>query len=461
MTNVYILLILLYLTFGTLVALIARREILNIEDYFIGGRKISGIISALTYAATTYSAFMMVGLVGLTYYSGVGAAGFELLYFVGTLFLLSIYAKRIWKIGKDKGYISPMELLSENFGKISSKLASIIALIALIPYTSIQFIGLALILESCFNITFNHGIILATILIALWAFIGGLRGVAWTDAIQGIIMISAALSAVIWTFSILPASNLSHIPRDLLIIPNKFWTIKKFITFVTPWFFFSLTNPQVLQRLFIPKDENAIKSMVKYFGIFGLLYTVLVTLLGLELRALTEIGVFPEIKDIDKVTPTFIKMAPLKLSVLIVFSIIAASVTTANSIILTLSSMITRDIICSEKITVGKLIILILTLLCAIFALHRPSYIVKLAVTSSTILLCLLPTIISSIHLKSGNPLAGCLSILSGFAVAILFSLLNLEPLGIPTPFWVLFISTIFCIVFLIPKWISNFIYRH
>ncbi|MFW6137616.1 MAG: sodium:solute symporter family transporter, partial [Spirochaetota bacterium] len=47
------------------------------EEFFIGGRRIRGFISGMTYAATTYSAFMLVGLVGLTYQSGVGALGFE------------------------------------------------------------------------------------------------------------------------------------------------------------------------------------------------------------------------------------------------------------------------------------------------------------------------------------------------------------------------------------------------
>ena len=441
MTNFFIILILVYFAFGTIIAIIAKRGIVSVEDYFIGGRKISGIISALTYAATTYSAFMMVGLVGFTYISGVGAAGFELLYFVGTLFLLSTYAKKVWEIGKKKGYISPAEFFSDRFGKNVAKASALIALVSLIPYTSVQFIGLALILESCFEITFNQGILIATALIVSWAFIGGLRGVAWTDAIQGIIMLSAAFLAVFWVFKIISLENITYIPPDLLVVPNKFWSVRKFIGFVVPWFFFSLTNPQVFQRLFIPKDERAIKSMVKYFGLFGLLYTILVTMLGLELRMLTEANIFPRIKDIDKVTPAFLKLAPLTLSILITFSILAASVTTANSIILTLSSMVSRDIIFSEKIATGKLVIIILTLVCAIFALHKPFYIVKLAVISSTILLCQLPLIFGALHFSFGKRIAAFCSLFSGFFTAVILCFLGLNPFGIPASLWVIFVS--------------------
>jgi len=70
-----VILIGIYAILGTLIALYSRGAKTQ-ESFFIGDRNISGVVSALTYAATTYSAFMMVGLVGLAYATGVGALGF-------------------------------------------------------------------------------------------------------------------------------------------------------------------------------------------------------------------------------------------------------------------------------------------------------------------------------------------------------------------------------------------------
>lgn len=56
--------------------------------YFLGGRDMGGLVSALSYSATTYSAFMLIGLAGLTYTGGVGAVGFELLYLCGVTLVL-------------------------------------------------------------------------------------------------------------------------------------------------------------------------------------------------------------------------------------------------------------------------------------------------------------------------------------------------------------------------------------
>lgn len=429
--NEFIALVIFYAIIGTAIALYARRDVITHEDYFIGGRSIGGILSALTYAATTYSAFMMVGLVGLSYKTGVGAAGFELMYLVGTLFLLSYYAPKVWRLGKEKSFVSPAEIFADRYGIVTAKLATVLALIALIPYTSIQMIGVALILQKNAGISFTSGVAIASILIALWAFLGGLRGVAWTDAIQGVFMLTVAILAVIWTFNYMGGFE---IPKELAVVPNEFWTPLRFATLTIPWFFFALTNPQVFQRLFIPKDEKAIKRMVVLFGLFGLIYTVLVTFLGLDLRFGTEIGKFPTIADRDKVTPTLLGMMPEWIGLPLALSIIAAAVTTANSIILTLSSMVLRDVIGErEKVIGGKIVVIVLTILVAIFALKRVSYIVELAVLSSTILLCQLPLILGVFHWKWGKEKTGLATLICGFVTAITLSAMKHPMVSIVT----------------------------
>ncbi len=429
--NEFIALTIIYAILGTAIAIYARKGVRTQEDYFIGGRRIGGIVSALTYAATTYSAFMMVGLVGLSYMTGVGAAGFELMYLVGTLFLLSYYAPKVWRLGKEKGLVSPAELLAFRYGATTAKLATILALIALIPYTSIQMIGIALILQKNAGISFASGVAIASILIALWAFLGGLRGVAWTDAVQGIFMLTVAILAVLWTFNYVGGFE---IPKELAVVPNGFWTPIKFATLTIPWFFFALTNPQVFQRLFIPKDEKAIKRMVVLFGLFGLIYTVLVTFLGLDLRFGTEVGRFPFVADRDKVTPTLLGIMPAWIALPLALSIIAAAVTTANSIILTLSSMVLRDVIGEKaKVVGGKVIVIVLTVLVAIFALKRVSYIVELAVLSSTILLCQLPLILGVFHWKRGGEKTGLATLVCGFTTAVVLSVIKHPMVSIAT----------------------------
>ncbi len=431
-----------YILIGTIIAIYSRKYLKkSAASYFIAGRELSGIVSALTYAATTYSAFMMVGLVGFAYKTGVGALGFELVYLVGTLFLLTYFAPRIWRLARDRGYISPAEMMAKEYkSRELAVLIVLISLIALIPYTSIQLIGLGLVLEKVANVDFAVGVLLAAAVVVLWAFLGGLRGVAWTDAVQGFIMLSSAVLIVVWVlFFAYSFESVAHgfeRSKDILKFPNEFWSATKFFAFITPWFFFALTNPQVFQRIFVPKDLGALRNMILLFGTFGLIYTFLVTLLGISLRSLTEIGLFENVKDRDMVTPTLLSVAPEHLMLLVVVSIFAASVTTANSIMLTLSSMVSRDILreASEErqIFAGRVTIAILTVLALMFAFKRPNFIVELAVLSSTMLLPLVPIVVFLIYGKT-DKIAALTTLIAGFLTAVLLSITKIAPASIAT----------------------------
>jgi SSS family solute:Na+ symporter len=415
----FLVLLALYLVIGTGIVIVVHRAKQSHEEYFVGGRKISGVVSALTYAATTYSAFMMVGLVGLAYQTGVGALIFELCYLVSTIALLSIYGRKIWERGREQGLVSPMELFMERFGSATRAAGALVAMVALIPYSATQVIALALVFQNYGGFSFAVGAGFAAVIIALWAVLGGLRGVALTDAIQGVFLLAVALIAVVWMGNRFKGFELST-------FPSFFWTPTRFISLTLPWIFFALTNPQVVQRLFIPRDRKAFRNMIVYFGIFGLIYTVIVTLIGFSARFGLEQGVFPEVADRDKVILEIFGQMARWLSLPLALSIIFAAVSTANSIVLTLSSMLLRDVIRQKaKVWLGRGIILLLTLLVFLFSLRRPNYIVELSVTSSSILLCFLPLIFGIFHWKHGGRLTGLITVLGGAATAIVLGVLN------------------------------------
>jgi len=99
----------IYIVVGLAIAIMARRQLgAGMSEFFLADRKVGGFVLALTYSATTYSAFMMIGLAGLTYFSGVGALGFELTYLCG-MFMMVFFLPRFWLAGKKYGYISPIE----------------------------------------------------------------------------------------------------------------------------------------------------------------------------------------------------------------------------------------------------------------------------------------------------------------------------------------------------------------
>jgi len=418
----FIILLSIYVVTGSIIVLFVARRKQTQEEYFVGGRTLGWLVTGLTYAATTYSAFMMVGLVGLSYGTGIGAMLFELAYLLATVIILVLYGKRIWRLGRDNGFVSPMEMFAERYGKITEGLGALVAFVALIPYASVQVIGLALVFSN-YGIGFVAGVTIATLIIFIWVFLGGLRGVAITDALQGLFMMLVAVLVLWWTGREFGGIEMST-------FPNKVWTPLFFINLTLPWCFFALTNPQVVQRLFIIKNEAGIRKMIILFAGFGLAYTLIVCFIGFGAKFGTLHGIFPAIQDRDTVIVEVIGRIGGYLSLPLALSIIFAAVSTSNSIILTLSSMMTRDVFRIRKsMAVGRIFTFIMTLLIFLFSLTRPDYLVELSVASSRILLVFVPLYFGLFHWKLGGMFAGILTVAGGAVLAVVVNIIRL-PMG-------------------------------
>jgi len=442
----------------------------GLSEYYVAGRNVGGFISALTYSATTYSAFMMVGLVGFTYAGGVGALGFELIYFMGVM-LAILFGIRFYMAGRKKEYITPAQLLGAKYGsRFLQALVALICLVFLIPYMSVQLIGSAYLLETLSGGQIPYGLAVVTvgIIVAFYTFWGGMRGVAWTDAIQALIMIVAALTLLVYVVQVLVGGfnvlvlRLETEHPELLTVPGpprgagRWFSFSHFLGLTIPWFFFSITNPQVVQRFFIPKSIGSLKNMIRGFLVFGFTYTIIVTLLGLASKLL-----IPNLSKPDLAMPTLLGLVPAPLALIVMVSILAAAVSTSDSILLTLSSMATIDIYknlkpkASEKesLKFGKIVIGIIMVLLVLFSLKPLGLIVELSVTSSAYLLQFVPATFGAFFWKKTNAKAATTSIILGCLVTGVLYFTNIKPLGLWPAIWGILINTLtFIILSLVVK---------
>lgn len=431
----------------------------GIAEYFIANRKIGGFIAAMTYSATTYSAFMMVGLVGMAYVVGVSAMGFELTYLMSTVLLLLYFAPRFWSMGKKYNAITPTDLLSKRYeSDLLGGIITIFSLLMLIPYMSVQFAGIGYLLEGLAGIPYTLGILIAFVIIITYTLWAGMRSVAWTDALQSLIMI---VSSIILLFYVIYSrfggfgnffTTLQNQHAELLSARNM--PYQKFIGLSIPWMFFALTNPQVSQRMFISKDRKSLKNMIIGFSIFGFIYTFIVVNLGLAAKC-----IFPNISRTDTVTSVILSHVPIALSLLVFLGIVAASVSTVNSITLTLSSMCTVDIFGKiskaderKRLSFGKLMVPVIAVLAFLFAMGKFGVIVELSVMSSAGLLATAPSYIG-IFWRRATKMGSLTSILAGGTITIIMYFTRQFPLGIWPGVWCAIVSTVtFVIVSLLTK---------
>lgn len=453
--------IVIYIVISLYIAYLSRSgKETSMSGYFLGNRKMNGFVSALSYSATTYSAFMMVGLAGLTYRGGVGALGFEIIYFAGVT-LVAFFGPRFWLVGNKYGYVTPVEMLGDRYNhKLVSVVIALASCIFLIPYSAVQLAGVGYLVEGMTNggISFTTGVVIATVLAIVFSFIAGIRSVMWTDSLQALLMIIASTIVVLLLIQGLGGfreffGTLEANHPETLTVPGKgFWSFATFLSMTVPWLFFSLSNPQVSQRMFMPSSLKSLRTMLLGFLGFGLVYTLVSVLWGYS-----AIIMFPGLENADKATPSLLssELVPPVLGLIVMVAIIAAAISTIDSIMLTLASLFARDVYGNlrkgvderRQLAIGKMVMPIIAIMAFAFAELQLDLIAVLSVASSAGLTVAVPAIIGAFFWKKGTAAGVIVSVsISGILVLIL-EMSAIKPFGLGSGVWGLALSTVLFIV--------------
>ncbi|MFN4167290.1 MAG: sodium:solute symporter [Pannonibacter phragmitetus] len=457
----------IYVLASFVVAYISRSgESASMSEYFIGGRSMGGVLSALSYSATTYSAFMMIGLAGLTFKGGVGALGFEIIYFAGVS-LVAIFGPRFWAVGKKYGFVTPYEMLGTRYGsRWVAVAAGLVSLVFLIPYSAVQLSGVGYLLSGMTGggIPFLWGVVISTVLAIIFSYVAGIRSVMWTDSLQALMMIVA--SVLVCGLVLIELGGFSGLfgaiqatKPELLQVPGPgLFSFTTFLGLTIPWFFFAISNPQVSQRLYMPASLKALRRMLVIFLCFGFVYTVVSVLWGFS-----AFVAFPELEKGDLATSTLLAsdLVPPVLGVMVMVGILAAAVSTIDSILLTLSSVFARDVWSNvtggasdaRQLFIGKLIIPVISIVSLVFAAMEFSMIAILSVAASVGLLVTVPAIIGAFFWRRGTAAGALVSILGGVAFVVWMYLTGNKLFGLNAGVLALPVSTLlFIAVSLVTK---------
>ncbi|GAY26149.1 hypothetical protein ATG_13520 [Desulfurococcaceae archaeon AG1] len=400
---------------------VARRRgaLRSVEEYYLAGRTLSKIHFFFTYFATTYSAFMFVGLVGFTYLYGVGTLGFELIYLMGTAALLSLLAPRILEKARSLNLITPTQLIyAENGSRAARYIVSLTYLGFMIPYMSVQIIGPAVVL-SFLGLPREIAILATLVTVFIYVFYGGLRGVMYTDILQGSFFLTIA-----FLFAAYLAPGLASSQPQLHTLPGGFgyWSLERFVSLTLPWIFFSITNPQVLQRIYMAKDRSELSRGILMFLIAGFTLTLLMVIAGLGASGIVRV----DLRDPNQITPyLMVNVLPEWMALALALTVWVAALSTLDSILLTLSSVISVDILGRTSVRVGRYSVLGIILALGIFSYYTVAPVVILAVASSAALLYLVPIIMLTLFEKPSGKEVSLLTLTGFITYIILFILRN------------------------------------
>jgi SSS family solute:Na+ symporter len=179
----------------------------NLEDYLLADRGIGWFVGYFSTAASQLSALTMLGFIAFYYITGLAPyLAIVVGYGVFTMALYYYLAPRIWKLGRKFGHITPSDLARDYYD--SDFLGYIVAigmLIALIPYLTVQFVGVGIVitLGTGGAVPITTGAVIIGIIIAFYTLLGGMKSVAWVDAFQGVMLLGGGfLGGVILLFTV-------------------------------------------------------------------------------------------------------------------------------------------------------------------------------------------------------------------------------------------------------------------
>ncbi|WFU06918.1 sodium:solute symporter (plasmid) [Rhizobium sp. CB3171] len=168
---------------------------MSFEQWSVGGRGFGALIIFLLMAGEIFTTFVFLGGSGFAY--GKGAAAFYLLGYGSLCFILSYWLlPPIWRYAKEKGLLSQPDFFAKKYESPAlGVLVAVVGVVALIPYLVLQLKGLGIIINvaSYSSISSTQGIWIGAVIVALYVFVSGIHGSAWTAVVKDILVMFVAV----------------------------------------------------------------------------------------------------------------------------------------------------------------------------------------------------------------------------------------------------------------------------
>jgi SSS family solute:Na+ symporter len=412
-------------------------------DYFLGGRTVGAFAMIMTIAATYHSVFYFFGVAGYHYLHGFPTAPAILT--MGTTMALSIwlFLPRFYLAGRAFGYITPGDYLADYYRSEPLRLVvALMTVVYMIPYLAIQPIGIAAGLESLTGgaIPYALGAFLFLLVMMLYTAFGGFRAVVWTDVVQGLIFFALAWAVGLWFLLRVGGGDLGGVfakiaadfPRNMTVPGGA--GVASWIWIFNFWLIFGLANgvqPQIWQRGYAMRSFRLFPVILVGLPIFSILGQYPNILSGLTGRAYVQ-----GVTNPDTLVPyTLAQFAP-GFGVVAMVAAIAASMSTVDSLLLTASSVVTRDLYerflnrraGPQALTrFSQAVVVALSMVAFLVSLTRPGLIIAFAAITWTGFAMLIPVVLGSFFWPRGNT-AGALAGLIGGNVVDLALLASVWP---------------------------------
>ncbi len=327
----------------------------SLVDFYMGNRSTGLWVLLLTMYATQYSGNTLFGFTGKTY--RVGFAWTVSIQFMTTIVVVYLtFAPRLFAISRRHTFITPGDYLQHRFSyRPLSIAATLIMVIAIGNFLLAQMMAMGKAVEGLVELdswtAYSGGVVFLAAIIVVYETLGGFRAVAWTDAVQGSILcvgFAALLFLMFERFGSLEQATamLAERAPETLQPPDAAGT-REWISYLLVVGVGAALYPQAIQRIYCARNASTLRRSLMVMAFLPLLTTTVSIIAGIMGRAW-----LPDL--ITEQTDSLLTLMCREIQqhselgrwlVVILFAaILAAIMSTADSILLSISSMITRDV---------------------------------------------------------------------------------------------------------------------
>ncbi|GLR63533.1 sodium/proline symporter PutP [Marinospirillum insulare] len=375
---------------------IAYQRTQNLADYILGGRSLGPWSSALSASASDMSGWLLLGLPGAAYASGLSASWIAIGLLAGTWLNWLFMAPRLRLYSfKANNSLTLPEFLEQRFRDKTNMLRVVSALFILLFflfYTSSGLVAAGKLFETVFSVDYKIAVILGTLAVMSYTMFGGFLAVSWTDLLQGLMMAATLAIVPLWAMGELGGigatfSSINELNPNLLTwfsdAEGKALSAIGIISAVA-WGLGYFGQPHILARFAAIKSHKEIPTARRIAVIWSGLTLVCATLIGL----IGTVFIKGDLGDGETIFMFMVNALfhPLIAGILLA-AILAAVMSTADSQLLVSSSALTEDFYKSlfrkdasekELVKVGRLTVVIIALAAMLLAFNENSTVLDL-----------------------------------------------------------------------------------
>ena len=342
----------------------------NTNEFYLGGRKLGPLVTAMSAEASDMSSYLLMGLPGLAYLCGVAEAGWTIIGLaVGTYLNFLLVAKRLRRYSASLDAITLPDYFSRRYGDkrhVLSLIAALVIVVFFVPYTASGFKAVGTLFNSLFGWDYHASMIIGAGIIIAYTVLGGFLAVSTTDLIQSIFMTIALI--VIIFFGINQAGGIDVVMNNARALPGYLNLTQGYdastgtaasygflpVVSTLAWGLGYFGMPHILLRFMAIRDEKEVKTSRRIASIWALVSMIIAIFIGIIGYSVSLAGKAPMLTTSSDSETIIIKLAGLMsnsgflfaiIAGVILAGILAATMSTADSQLLAASSSVSQDLL--------------------------------------------------------------------------------------------------------------------